>query len=200
MGGMIRRAKTILGHDEFTALYDKGYHTGTEFDYAHKHGIEVIVAYPKTSSHAPDIAYDVEHFAYDKTKDEYTCPAGQILSTNGRWYNKKNGKTTNRVKHYKTKSCLSCAHFKRCTINKKGRLIERSEHMDLIDENKKRLRENQELYRKRQAIVEHPFGTIKRQWDFYYIMTKKTLKHATADVGLKEPELLKSYLKEVAAF
>jgi transposase len=154
MGGMIRRAKTILGHDDFTALYDKGYHTGTEFDYAHKHGVEVIVAYPETSSHAPDIAYDVEHFAYDKTKDEYTCPAGQILSTNGRWYNKKNGKT---------KSCLSCAHFKRCTINKKGRLIERSEHMDLMDENKKRLRENQELYRKRQAIVEHPFGTIKRQ-------------------------------------
>jgi uncharacterized protein YbgA (DUF1722 family) len=72
--------------------------------------------------------------------------------------------------------------------------------MDLMDENKRRLRENLERYRKRQAIVEHPFGTIKRQWDFYYIMTKKTLKHATADVGLKEPELLKSYLKEVAAF
>jgi len=24
----------------------------------------------------------------------------------------------------------------------------------------------------------------KRQWDFYYIMTKKTIKHAWADVGL----------------
>jgi transposase len=212
MGGMTRRAKTILGHDDFTALYDKGYHTGTEFDYAHKHGIEVIVAYPETSSHAPDMAYDVEHFDYDKTKDEYTCPANQILSTNGRWYSKKNGKTTNRVKHYKTSACLTCAHFKSCTINKKGRLIERSEHMDLIDENKRRLRENMELYRKRQAIVEHPFGTIKRQWDFYYLMTKKTLKHASADVGLIftaynlrrimnmiEPELLKSYLKKVAA-
>jgi len=56
--------------------------------------------------------------------------------------------------------------------------------MDLIDENKKRLLENMELYRRRQAIVEHPFGTIKRQWDFYYIMTKRTLKRATADVGL----------------
>lgn len=38
-------------------------------------------------------------------------------------------------------------------------------------------------YRKRQAIVEHPFGIIKRQWDFYYIMTKKSIKHASADVG-----------------
>jgi hypothetical protein len=30
----------------------------------------------------------------------------------------------------------------------------------------------------RQAIVEHPYGVIKRQWDFYYIMTKKTIKRA----------------------
>jgi hypothetical protein len=41
-----------------------------------------------------------------------------------------------------------------------------------------------DIYRKRQAIVEHPFGVIKRQWDFYYIMTKKSMKHASADVGL----------------
>jgi hypothetical protein len=26
MGGMLR-AKTILGHNNFTAIYDKGYHT-----------------------------------------------------------------------------------------------------------------------------------------------------------------------------
>ncbi len=32
--------------------------------------------------------------------------------------------------------------------------------------------------------MEHPYGVIKRQWDFYYIMTKKTIKHASADVGL----------------
>ena len=212
MGAMVRRAKTILGKSDFTALYDKGYHTGTEFDYAHKHAVDVIVAFPETSSHAPDIAYDVEHFQYNKSTDAYTCPAGQLLTTNGRWYNKQNGKTTNRVKHYKTPACLTCSHFANCTINKKGRLIERSEHMDLIDENKKRLRQNMNLYRKRQAIVEHPFGTIKRQWDFYYIMTKKTLKHAAADVGLIftaynlrrlfniiGPNLLKSYLKQAVA-
>ena len=67
-----------------------------------------------------------------------------------------------------------------------------------------------ELYRKRQAIVEHPFGIIKRQWDFYYIMTKKSIKHATADVGLiftcfnlrrifnlLDQNELKKYLKEL---
>lgn len=211
MGAMVRRAKIILGNSEFTALYDKGYHTGTEFDYAHKQGVEVLVAAPDVASHAPDIAFDVEHFEYSKEKDEYTCPAREKLVTNGRWYNKASGKTINRVKHYKTKACPSCALFDRCTRNKSGRFIERSEHMDLIDANKKRLQQNLELYRKRQAIVEHPFGVIKRQWDFYYVMTKKTMKHATADVGLiftaynlrrifnlLDQNLLKRFLQELA--
>ena len=85
--------------------------------------------------------------------------------------------------------------------------------MDLIDVNKKRLADNMELYQKRQAIVEHPFGIIKRQWDFYYIMTKKSIKHATADVGLiftaynlrrifniLDQNELKKYLKELDFF
>ena len=33
-------------------------------------------------------------------------------------------------------------------------------------------------------VVEHPYGIIKRQWGFYYIMTKKTIKRASADVGM----------------
>ena len=103
MGTMARRAKTILGNTNFSALYDKGYHTGTEFEYANKHGIDVLVAFPDVASHAPDVAFDVEHFEYNKEKDEYTCPAGNQLTTNGRRYNKSHGKTVNKVKHYKIK-------------------------------------------------------------------------------------------------
>jgi len=210
MGAMVRRAKTILGHTDFTAIFDKGYHTGTEFDYAHKHGVEVIVAVPDVASHAPDIAFDVQHFNYNKELDQYTCPANELLTTNGRWYNKASGKTMNRVKHYKTKSCLTCSLFEKCTRNKSGRFIERSEHMDLIDANRKRYAKNMDTYRKRQAIVEHPFGIIKRQWDFYYIMTKKSMNSASADVGLiftcynlrrifnlVDQNELKKYLKEL---
>ena len=184
MGNMVRRTKTVLGQSDFTILYDKGYYTGTEFTYADRHGVEVMVAVPAASAHAPDVAFDVEHFSYDKKSDTYICPASQRLTTNAKWYTKKNGKTTNKIKHYKTVACLACEFFARCTKNAKGRLIERSEHADLMDANKKRIEENKETYRKRQAIVEHPFGTIKRQWDFYYIMTKKSIKHASADVGL----------------
>jgi hypothetical protein len=56
----------------------------------------------------------------------------------------------------------------------------------LIYQNKERIQNNYEIYRRRQAIVEHPYGVIKRQWDFI-IMTKKTIKRAAADVGLILP-------------
>ena len=46
-----------------------------------------------------------------------------------------------------------------------------------------RIGENKELYRMRQQIVEHPYGTIKRQWGFSYIVTKKSIQRASADVG-----------------
>lgn len=76
-----------------------------------------------------------------------------------------------------------------------------------------RIENNYQTYRRRQAIVEHPYGVIKRQWDFYYIMTKKTIKHASADVGLIfsaynlrrifnliDQNLLKQYLKVLVLF
>lgn len=185
MGGMLRRAKTILQTNEFTALYDKGYHTGSQFEYAHQLGVEVMVAIPKVASHAPHPDYDLEHFAYDEQNDHYTCPQGNTLATNGREYNKGRDSHKQKVKHYKTKECKSCSVYDLCTTSKtNGRVIERSEYTQVIEQNKKRIEQNPELYRKRQAIVEHPYGIIKRQWGFYYILTKKGINRASADVGL----------------
>lgn len=184
MGGMVRRTKTILGNNDFTTLYDKGYHTGSEFAYANAQGVEVIVAVPDVASHAPDPAFDVQNFKYDKVGDTYTCPANATLKTNGRWYNKSRGKSVNKIKQYITKSCENCELRASCTNNKGGRMIERSEHADLINANKQRHDKLKALYRRRQAIVEHPYGIIKRQWGFNYIMTKRTMKRASADVGL----------------
>jgi hypothetical protein len=63
-------------------------------------------------------------------------------------------------------------------------LIERSEYATFIEQNKRNIEADPKLYKRRQAIVEHPYGITKRQWGFYYIMTKKTIKRASADVGM----------------
>ena len=54
MGGMLRRAKTILRSNDFTSLYDKGYHTGSEFKTADELGIDVMVAIPTVAANAPN--------------------------------------------------------------------------------------------------------------------------------------------------
>ena len=66
----------------------------------------------------------------------------------------------------------------------KGRLIERSEFTPYIDQNKQNIEARPELYKQRQSIVEHPYGTIKRQWGFYYVITKRGIRRASSDVGL----------------
>ena len=180
MGNMLQRAKSILRSNDFTALYDKGYHTGSEFKTADDLDIDVMVAIPAVAAQAPNPDYNVENFSYNQDGDYYVCPQGNKLITNGRWH-----KThTYHFKRYTTKACKSCPVKDQCTKAKYGKGIQRSEYQEYIDNNKERIEQNQDYYRKRQAIVEHPYGTIKRQWGFSYILTKKYKKRASADVGL----------------
>ena len=186
MGNMVQRAKSILRTNDFTVLYDKGYHTGSELKTAMDLGIETIVAIPAvpSSSQAPDHDYNFENFIYNEQDDTYICPEGKILRTNGTWY-KEHNRRDNVItfKQYKTRSCKTCPVHAKCTRSKNGRLLSRSTFTEYYERNRRTLQEKELLYKKRQTIVEHPFGTIKRQWGFSYILTKKGMKRASSDVG-----------------
>ena len=188
MGIMLRRAKSILRTTDFTALYDKGYHTGSEFKIAQELGINAIVAIPDTGSNAPDTKYNLARFLYNKDDDTYTCPENHVLVTNGNSYSKNRGKNRDviQVKQYKTKACKTCQSKELCTkyTRDRGRVIERSEYTEYIEHNRINVENNRSAYKLRQAIVEHPYGTIKRQWGFSYILTKQGKERASADVGL----------------
>ncbi|MBW2252855.1 MAG: transposase [Deltaproteobacteria bacterium] len=206
MGNMVQRAKSILGTNDFTALYDKGYHTGSEFKTADNLGIEVMVAIPGIASQAPNPEYNVDQFTYNPSEDTYTCPQGNTLTTPGTWHKTR----TYHFKRYTTSACKSCPVKDQCTNAKYGKGIQRSEYQEYINKNKERIEQNQNYYRRRQAIAEHPYGTIKRQWGFSYIQTKKFMSRASADVGLMfiaytirrimnilDKDEFKKYLKEV---
>jgi transposase len=187
MGNMIQRAKSILRTNEFTALYDKGFHTGSELKTAQDLGVETIVAIPAvpSTSQAPNHDYNYEHFNYDKEEDIYTCPQDQILRTTGTWH-KELTSSGNVImfKQYRTRSCKLCPARSECTRSKTARLIHRSEFADYYETNRINFQEKERLYKRRQAIVEHPYGTLKRQWGFSYILTKKGKSRASSDVGL----------------
>lgn len=134
MGNMLQRAKSILRSNEFTALYDKGYHTGTEFKIADNLGIEVMVTIPGLASQAPNPDYNVENFTYDPKGDYYVCPEGNELTTLGTWHKTK----TYYFKRYTTKACMKCPVKDQCSKAKYGKGIQRSQYQQYINNNKKR--------------------------------------------------------------
>lgn len=179
MISMVENAIEIVGNNTFNAVFDKGYYNAEEIHKTQKLGVNTHVCIPNPASNAPDKAYNVSEFQYNKEQDTYTCPAGKVLKSNGNWYNKR----VYRVKQYKTKNCKNCPVKDSCTKAKYQRIIERHEFAEALEINKRNIEKSPEVYAQRQAIVEHPFGTMKRSWGFDYILTKKTKKHASADVG-----------------
>jgi transposase len=179
MTDMGEQAIEIVGNNTFDAVFDKGYYTAEEIHKTQELGVTTHVCIPSPSAHAPDRAYDVSKFEYNNQSDIYTCPAGQILNSNGNWYKKR----SYRVKQYKTKNCKNCPVKTKCTTSNYQRTIERHEYAEAIELNKQNIKNNPSIYAQRQSIVEHPFGTMKRGWGFDHIITKRTMKRASADVG-----------------
>ena len=155
-------------------LADKGYHNGKQLQQCQDEKITTIVAAKEQPSvkHLDD-GFLIKDFTYNKESNTYTCPAAQTLTTKGTWHNKKReeGNTSYRFQKYTTKACSTCPLKERCT-KRKSRELERSEYQDAVDKNNRAQQQNMDTYKRRQAIVEHPFGTIKRSWGYSYTLLK----------------------------
>lgn len=168
-----KEAKENIVAEKLTVLADKGYHTGKELQACQEADIDTIVARQEvvnSNDKGTRPEYMVQHFTYDKETDTYTCPENQTLNTTGKWHTKKRDKDVSyQFKKYRTTACLSCAVQKLCTSKQDGRReIERSEYAEAVEKNLRNYKANPQLYRQRQEINEHIFGTIKRQWNLYY--------------------------------
>lgn len=166
-------AKENLALDTFTVLVDKGYHNGRELDTCKQNNITTIVAVPdqgKSNENGTQPEYFVSNFRYNKDANTYTCPQGATLTTSGSWH-KKMGRTEQSgymFQKYRTPKCKECPVKDLCTSRKGGREIDRSQYAEAVEENHQRYKDNPQLYRKRQEINEHIFGTIKRKWGYNY--------------------------------
>ena len=162
-------AKENLGVETFTALVDKGYHNGREITKCKEENIVTIVAHPnqgKSNENGTQPDYFVSKFIYNKEEDTYICPEDQVLKTTGRWHKKTRDRDSYEFKKYRTSACKECPAKSLCTSRTGGREIDRSQYADAVTENNERYKANAQLYRKRQEINEHIFGTIKRQWGY----------------------------------
>lgn len=178
LANMALDAKTLLGVEKMNSLTDKGYTTGVHIDTCSKNNITTYSS-PKAHSSQDNGLYNMNEFVYNAEHDTYTCPANQVLHTNGNICKKRK----HRVKRYYTKACDGCKLREMCTKNKMGRFIERSIYQEALEENEKRVNENPEYYRQRQQITEHQFGTLKQQWGFTFTLMKGK-EHVLTEVNL----------------
>jgi transposase len=198
-------AKENLQSEGFTAIADKGYHNGREIDTCQKNDITTIVAESvkvNSNEHGTTPDYLVDKFEYNNQDDSYTCPQGHKLTTSGSWHKKTRERDSYQFKKYRTSACKTCPMKHLCTGRKDGgREIERSQYAGAVGINKNNYRNNPDLYRKRQEINEHIFGTIKRVWGFSYtnlkglkkvngewslIMTVYNIKRTAKIMGIEE--------------
>ena len=165
-----KRAQEVLGKKKIDLLADKGYHTGIELARCERRGVRPYVS-PKEPNEPSEEGFNKSDFIYDKKTDTYTCPVGSIMTTNGNIY-KKSDRGNYRFKRYLTRDCQTCPLKNKCTARDQGRLIERAMHQEYVDRNDNRVRKDMWYYKKRQEIIEHIFGTMKRQWDMEHTLVK----------------------------
>lgn len=186
---MARKTKEGLDIPEeetITALADKGYYKGEQLHDCHENNIETIVAIHDQTDKTKAEHVRKEQFEYKAKDNTYRCPSGQTLQFQARYKRRKGGKEVGEFDRYAIRHsiCKECRYYQECVSEAKktqsqGRCIDRSIYQDAIDRNAKNVETRKGEYKRRQAIVEHPFGTIKRGWGFSYTLMKTIPKVET---------------------
>ena len=142
------------------ACADAGYADTEELEKIDQQGIKVVVPSQRQALHEKQKPFSKECFAYDAKQDCYLCPVGHRLLYSTR--NKENGKRQYRMEDKKL--CHGCQNYGDCTKADRGRNIMRLPNEEVREKLEAQYLESasQEIYARRKAKVEHPFGHIKR--------------------------------------
>ncbi len=156
----INEAQEVLNQRCEVACADAGYADTEELRKVDEQGIKVVVPSHRQALHEEEGPFSKSHFRYDREQDCYWCPQGQRLRYEAT--DKRNGKRYYQIMN--PRLCHGCVHYGQCTSAKKGRKIVRL----ALEEVKEKLEaqyqeaDSQEIYARRKARAEHPFGHIKR--------------------------------------
>jgi transposase len=170
---MAKAAKEALGAEALQVLADEGYYSSTELKACEDDSITAYVPASEGNGRLEKAdRFGLKNFSYDGAADAYTCPAGQLLRPmEGRWTN-----TSGRVEiRYasRTKICRACPLRTKCLTPKASqRIIRRWEHEDVLERHRARMESASNLMRRRSAIVEHPFGTLKCRAGYRHFLVR----------------------------
>jgi len=167
LSGMASEAKETLAVAQLEVVADPGYYNNADVSVCEEKNITPFIKKPETSANTARGLYAKKDFHYDAQKDVYVCPAGAELTHRFNTYEK--GRS---LRYYRTKSCAHCPLKSQCTSNKGNRTITREEDEGVMEAMAARVKAQPEKMALRKALVEHPFGTIKRWFGYTYFLVK----------------------------
>jgi len=171
---MAAAAKEALDAEALDALTDEGYYSSVELKACEDDGITAYVPVPEGNGRLENEGrFGLKDFSYDGAADAYRCPTGQLLHrTVGKSWENTSGRIEIRYGGRKA-ICGACVLKARCLSPKAiTRTIRRWEHEDVLERHRARMQGAGELMRRRSAIVEHPFGTIKCRAGYRHFLVR----------------------------
>ncbi len=159
---MLTKSSEATGTARLIGLADSSYFSGSQLRSCEEKGMEAYVPIPNHAiRRGKGGRFDSDDFRYDAQDDTYICPAGQRLTRRRSFLNK--GELYF-VYHSTAADCRGCSLSQRCLAKgRSSRRVQRWEHEDVIDRHRKKMSAGASLMRDRGALVEHPFGTLKRR-------------------------------------
>jgi hypothetical protein len=105
--------------------------------------------------------FTLEAFRYDAAADVYRCPAAAVLRPMKGYKRDASGKLQIRYTS-RGSVCAACPLRRQCLSAKpRRRDVYRWVHEDVIERHRARMTQAEALMRRRKALAEHPFGTLK---------------------------------------
>jgi len=193
---MAMQTKEVITSTDLVILADKGYYSAAEIKKCVDDDIKTLVPAIRTGQELVNKGkFTKDKFIYDKFQDAYICPNNKLIART-----KSINKSYARIMHMYRSSqtdCMACPIKDKCLGEKtKTKQTQRWEHQELLDNYNQNMRtpEAKALFKKRGSIVEHPFGTIKRNlgWDHFLVRSKKRFKVKMHSLCL--PIILNDYL------
>ena len=170
---MAKAAKQVLGVETLQILADGGYYNSEDLKACEDDGIVAYVP-PHQGNGKLEGRFARKDFSYDATTNTYRCPAGQRLHPTKTPWTNTSGRIELRYLGSKA-TCGACPLKASCLSSKaESRSISRWEHEDVLDRLRHRMASQgaAELMRRRSAIVEHPFGTLKCRAGYQHFLVR----------------------------
>ena len=166
LSNMTQKTQEALRKKELMVLGDKGYYCGDDIEKTELLGAIPVVARQLKPGEKDGGRYSLDKFVYDNDKDEYICPEGKRLQAHSK------PETIDR-KFFNKEACRDCPARGEClNDDDEYRRIVRRPQNDALDRADERFLEHKHIYKLRQQIVEHVFGTVKRTMNGGYFLLR----------------------------